>query len=77
MSPCQDFHKFGEALEPVIEKGGICVVGSAESCDKAKEKYGLSLTSPFAEDVGDWDDWDDGGFFGRLTLFCMLETYGI
>ena len=50
---CQDFHKFGEALEPVIEKGGICVVGSAESCDKAKEKYGLSLTSPFAEDVLD------------------------
>jgi hypothetical protein len=37
----------------VIEKGGICVVGSAESCDKAKEKYGLSLTSPFAEDVLD------------------------
>lgn len=25
----------------------------------------------------DWDDWDDGGFFGRLTLFCMLETYEI
>lgn len=46
----EDFHKFGEALEPVIEKGGICVVGSAESCDKAKEKYGLSLTSPFAEE---------------------------
>lgn len=46
----EDFHKFREALEPVIEKGGICVVGSAESCDKAKEKYGLSLTSPFAEE---------------------------
>jgi len=46
----EDFHKFGEALEPVIEKGGICVVGSAEACEKAKEKYGLSLTSPFAEE---------------------------
>eukprot|EP00438_Fugacium_kawagutii_P012743 Skav203748 [mRNA] locus=scaffold68:520798:544593:+ [translate_table: standard] len=46
----EDFRKFGEALEPVIEKGGIYVVGSAEACDKAKEKYGLSLTSPFAEE---------------------------
>eukprot|EP00913_Durusdinium_trenchii_P023993 g22534.t1 len=41
-----DFHKFGEALEPVVEKGGICVVGSADACGEAKEKYGLTLTSP-------------------------------
>lgn len=32
----QDFHKFGEALEPVVEKGGICVVGSADACGEAK-----------------------------------------
>ncbi|CAK8985697.1 unnamed protein product [Durusdinium trenchii] len=46
----EDFHKFGEALEPVVEKGGICVVGSADACGEAKEKYGLTLTSPFAEE---------------------------
>lgn len=33
----EDFHKFGEALEPVIKSGGICVVGSAEACEKSQE----------------------------------------
>ncbi|CAJ1402064.1 unnamed protein product [Effrenium voratum] len=44
----KDFHRFGEALEAVKE-GGICVVGSQEACNEAKEKYGLTLISPFAE----------------------------
>ena len=32
-----------------VKEGGICVVGSQEACNEAKEKYGLTLISPFAE----------------------------
>jgi len=45
----EDFKNFAEALKPVAEKGGICVVGSSEACEEAKEQYNLNLTSPFAE----------------------------
>eukprot|EP00929_Paragymnodinium_shiwhaense_P008297 TRINITY_DN112249_c0_g1_i1.p1 TRINITY_DN112249_c0_g1~~TRINITY_DN112249_c0_g1_i1.p1 ORF type:complete len:1133 (+),score=332.94 TRINITY_DN112249_c0_g1_i1:73-3471(+) len=44
----KDFHNFAAALDSVTTKGGLCVVGSKDAIEAAKDKYGLSLSSPFA-----------------------------
>jgi len=44
----EDFREFASALSSVAETGGICVVGSKEACEEAKEEFGLKLSAPFA-----------------------------
>merc|ERR1712048_1023382 len=43
-----DFRKFAETLETVAQAGGLCVVGSKDAIEGAKDKFSLSTFSPFA-----------------------------
>jgi Zn-dependent M16 (insulinase) family peptidase len=44
----EDFREFAKSLASLTDAGGICVVGSKEACEAAKNTYNLTLTSPLA-----------------------------
>merc|ERR1712232_568151 len=46
----EDFRGFAKSLDAVAEAGGLCVVGSKEAIDAAKDEFELLVTSPFSTD---------------------------